>query len=194
MRHILHASIKRGEYISLTVHEGRIRALRSATAQRHRRRRRRLHSIMLGYYDECNAVSAILCANTFPALWRRDLKTAPWYPPPRGLATVQRRRPRVCRLRKILNSPSGVAWTLICLQYATRIGIILENSWHVFRRASFPVWFKNSVYMLSFPKEKKTEIYILGKYYLRTMNRQKNISTKTANIWKANFPYTIYHL
>lgn len=49
---------------------------------------------------------------------RRDIS-------PRELAVVQCRRPR--RLRKILNPTSGVAWTLICLQYATRIGVIFGN-------------------------------------------------------------------
>lgn len=54
---------------------------------------------------------------------------------PRGLARIQRKRPR--RLRKILNYPSGVAWTLICVQCATGaggIGIIFENRWHGLRR------------------------------------------------------------
>jgi hypothetical protein len=37
---------------------------------------------MTGYYDGCNAVSATLCANTFSALWRPDLKTAPRCVPP----------------------------------------------------------------------------------------------------------------
>jgi len=92
---------------------------------------RRLHSIMTGYYDGCNAVSATLCANTFSALWRPDLKTAP--------GTVSLPRPRrigpgptwttAARLRKILDSPHSVRAPM-CSQYATGIGIIFGNRWH----------------------------------------------------------------
>lgn len=126
------------------------------------------------------AVSATLCANTFPALWRSDLKTAPelYAPSSSGeLAVVQRGRPR--RLRKILNPPWPELRT-ICLQYATRIGIIFGNRWHAIRRASFPSWYKSS--RASNPEKKCIQDVISEEYISRDIHSTSR--NRIADVWK----------
>lgn len=90
------------------------------------------------WHSDCIQLCPVITTNATRFLLFRVLTRFPHY----GVVTWKLRRDilpanwpwssheRSRILRKILNPPSGVAWTLTCLQYAMRIGVIFGNRWY----------------------------------------------------------------